>query len=316
MPAAPWCGCRSQASRSAPRTRPHWPAPRAAVRPAGPAPTTATSVEIRVHADPFQFRLAMFLSRRLGRWRAAANSKGQSYCHVELARRLRRPHSHRIWRGLRVAGAAWRRLSRTGRRCLRWLGVALVVDAIDGPLARRYSVATQLPRWSGDTLDLVVDFLTYVFVPAFAIARSGLLPDTCAVTGGHRHRDFQRALFRRPRHENRRTIISADFRGCGMPWRFISSCSAPPPWHRLSAVIAFWWWRHFCRFLSFIRCGSKRAGAEYRHPDRCGGLLALCRDRDATWRPGVWSPRRFALIAIYVVTCGRVRAEAIGARSS
>jgi phosphatidylcholine synthase len=57
-----------------------------------------------------------------------------------------------------------------------WLGLALIVDAADGPLARRLEVAKTLPRWSGDTLDLVVDFTTYVFVPAYAIAASGLLP--------------------------------------------------------------------------------------------------------------------------------------------
>ena len=58
-----------------------------------------------------------------------------------------------------------------------WLGVALVVDGIDGTFARRLSVAELLPRWSGDVLDLVVDFVTYVFVPAYAIAAGGLLPD-------------------------------------------------------------------------------------------------------------------------------------------
>src|SRR5256885_2966209 len=57
-----------------------------------------------------------------------------------------------------------------------WLGVALVVDALDGPLARRLDVARVQPDWSGDVLDLVVDFVTYVFVPAYAIIASGLLP--------------------------------------------------------------------------------------------------------------------------------------------
>jgi phosphatidylcholine synthase len=57
-----------------------------------------------------------------------------------------------------------------------WLGAALVIDAVDGPLARRFEVAERLPRWSGDILDLVVDFSTYVFVPAYAIAASGLMP--------------------------------------------------------------------------------------------------------------------------------------------
>jgi phosphatidylcholine synthase len=65
-----------------------------------------------------------------------------------------------------------------------WLGVALIVDAIDGPLARRFHIAVVLPRWSGDTLDLVVDFVTYVFVPAFAVANSGLLPELLAPVAG------------------------------------------------------------------------------------------------------------------------------------
>jgi phosphatidylcholine synthase len=61
-----------------------------------------------------------------------------------------------------------------------WLTVALAVDGIDGPLARWLRVEVLLPRWSGDSLDFVVDFVTYVFVPAYAIAASGLLPDVIA----------------------------------------------------------------------------------------------------------------------------------------
>ena len=56
-----------------------------------------------------------------------------------------------------------------------WLGVALIVDAIDGPLARKLDVVRLQPNWSGEVLDLVVDFVTYVFVPAYAITASGLL---------------------------------------------------------------------------------------------------------------------------------------------
>ena len=64
------------------------------------------------------------------------------------------------------------------------LGVALVVDGADGPLAREFKVAELLPRWSGETLDLIVDFTTYVFVPAYAIAASGLLPKALAIPSG------------------------------------------------------------------------------------------------------------------------------------
>lgn len=56
-----------------------------------------------------------------------------------------------------------------------WLGVALVIDGIDGPMARRLDVVRLQPNWSGEVLDLVVDFVTYVFVPAYAITASGLL---------------------------------------------------------------------------------------------------------------------------------------------
>jgi phosphatidylcholine synthase len=56
-----------------------------------------------------------------------------------------------------------------------WLGVALLIDALDGPMARRLDVVRLQPDWSGEVLDLVVDFVTYVFVPAYAIAESGLL---------------------------------------------------------------------------------------------------------------------------------------------
>jgi phosphatidylcholine synthase len=56
-----------------------------------------------------------------------------------------------------------------------WLGIALVIDALDGPIARRLDVVRVQPNWSGEVLDLVVDFLTYVFVPAYAITASGLL---------------------------------------------------------------------------------------------------------------------------------------------
>ncbi|SDE14002.1 CDP-diacylglycerol-choline O-phosphatidyltransferase [Bradyrhizobium brasilense] len=56
-----------------------------------------------------------------------------------------------------------------------WLGVALIIDGIDGPLARRLDVVRLQPNWSGEVLDLVVDFVTYVFVPAYAITASGML---------------------------------------------------------------------------------------------------------------------------------------------
>src|SRR5262249_29851580 len=65
-----------------------------------------------------------------------------------------------------------------------WLGVALFVDALDGPMARKFNVAGRLPNWSGETLDLVVDFTTYVFVPAYAIAAGSFFPGPIAAAFG------------------------------------------------------------------------------------------------------------------------------------
>lgn len=57
-----------------------------------------------------------------------------------------------------------------------WLVVAFIVDGVDGPLARRYDVKTRAPIINGVLLDLIIDYLTYVFIPAFALFQSGLLP--------------------------------------------------------------------------------------------------------------------------------------------
>jgi phosphatidylcholine synthase len=66
-----------------------------------------------------------------------------------------------------------------------WLGIALAIDGIDGPIARRLDVVRVQPNWSGEVLDLVVDFVTYVFVPAYAITASGLLlPLAAPLLGG------------------------------------------------------------------------------------------------------------------------------------
>ena len=57
-----------------------------------------------------------------------------------------------------------------------WLGIALVIDGIDGTFARMARVTERLPRFSGERLDLVVDYVTYVFVPALALLQAGYLP--------------------------------------------------------------------------------------------------------------------------------------------
>jgi phosphatidylcholine synthase len=56
-----------------------------------------------------------------------------------------------------------------------WLVIAFFVDGIDGPLARKYNVKKNAPMFDGVLLDLIIDYLTYVFIPAYALFKSGLL---------------------------------------------------------------------------------------------------------------------------------------------
>jgi phosphatidylcholine synthase len=56
-----------------------------------------------------------------------------------------------------------------------WLVVAFIVDGVDGPLARHYDVKKNAAEFDGVLLDLIIDYLTYVFIPAFALFKSGLM---------------------------------------------------------------------------------------------------------------------------------------------
>ncbi len=117
------------------------------------------------------------------------------------------------------------------------LGLALIVDGIDGPLARALRVKDVLPRWDGAGLDFVVDFTTYVFVPAYTVAASGLLPDgfgapaavIIVITGALYFAD--------------RTMKTDDnyFRGFPAVWNVIAFylyVLMPPPWIAAAAVAA------------------------------------------------------------------------------
>lgn len=63
------------------------------------------------------------------------------------------------------------------REAFFWLALSVLVDATDGVLARRVNVSARLPWFNGDTLDNIVDYLTYVFVPAFIVWYVPLVPD-------------------------------------------------------------------------------------------------------------------------------------------
>ncbi len=64
------------------------------------------------------------------------------------------------------------------------LGIALIVDGLDGPLARRYRVAEQIPWFDGALLDFVIDYATYVLIPAYVLAEANLISEPYATIAG------------------------------------------------------------------------------------------------------------------------------------
>jgi phosphatidylcholine synthase len=67
------------------------------------------------------------------------------------------------------------------RLALFWLVAALAIDGIDGTLARQARVKVHAGRIDGETLDMIVDYLTYVFVPTVFICRAGLIPSDLVI---------------------------------------------------------------------------------------------------------------------------------------
>ncbi|MDO5529289.1 MAG: CDP-alcohol phosphatidyltransferase family protein [Paracoccus sp. (in: a-proteobacteria)] len=118
-----------------------------------------------------------------------------------------------------------------------WLVVALVVDGIDGPLARRYRVKDNWPSYDGVLMDLIIDFLTYVFIPAFALFKSGLMPGwtgwlaMIAITYGS-------VLYFADTRMKTRDNSFAGFPACWNMVVLVLFALSPPMWIMLLVVIA------------------------------------------------------------------------------
>src|SRR5262245_39464619 len=206
-----------------------------------------------------------------------------------------------------ASGAALALLALLAAVAQRWeamfvcLGIALFVDGIDGTMARRLQVAERLPRWSGDVLDLVVDFVTYVFVPAYAIATGGLLPDLLALPAGIII-VVTGALYFADR--NMKTEDNY-FRGFPTLWNaaaFYLFVLRPTPWVSATIVLAL-------AVLTF-------APFKFVHPMRVArlrpltigalllwavlALIALLRDLD----PGPWVAGGLLVLGLYFVALG------------
>lgn len=187
------------------------------------------------------------------------------------------------------------------------LGLALVVDGIDGPLARAFNVTTVLPRWNGEGLDFVVDYVTYVFVPAYAIAASGLLPDGLAVLAG------VIVVVTGALYFADRNMKTSDnyFRGFPAVWNlaaFYLYVLTPPPWIAAVAIVAL-------AVLTFVPL-------RFVHPLRVRRLRLLNVALMAAWavlafvavianlEPGPYVNAAHSAIALYFLVAGLLRRPA------
>ncbi len=149
-----------------------------------------------------------------------------------------------------------------------WLGIALMVDGIDGPLARKLKVREVLPAWSGETLDLVVDYLNYVMVPAYALVLSGLLQLPLAVLAGGAIALTSALYFA----DTRMKTEDAFFRGFPAVWNvvvfYLLIARLPEP-ITLAIVLAF--------------CAATFAPVPFVHPFRVQRLRWLTLSLLAAW---------------------------------
>lgn len=185
-----------------------------------------------------------------------------------------------------------------------WLGAALVIDGLDGTFARRLGVARLLPRWSGDVLDFVVDFTTYVFVPAYAIVASGLLPQSAAIPLGLIITVTGALYFA----DRRMKTHDSYFRGFPALWNvaaFYLFTLKPAPWLGAAAIL--------------VLATATFVPIHFVHPVRVArwrlfnlvalvawaalAAFALLQNLD----PPVWAAAILAAIAIYFVIVGLLR---------
>jgi phosphatidylcholine synthase len=119
-----------------------------------------------------------------------------------------------------------------------WLGVALFVDGVDGPIARKFAVERRLPTFSGAALDFVVDYVTYVFLPAFALATGGFVesvPISLALAGVI---VFTSAMYFA---DTRMKMKNNAFRGFPAVWNgvvFVLFIFQPPEWFVITITLS------------------------------------------------------------------------------
>jgi len=62
-------------------------------------------------------------------------------------------------------------------KAFMWLRLGLFIDGIDGMIARLLKVNESLPHIDSYMLESIIDYINYIFVPAFMLHYFGILPE-------------------------------------------------------------------------------------------------------------------------------------------
>jgi len=151
---------------------------------------------------------------------------------------------------------------------LIWLGVSMVIDGLDGPLARYFTVTDALPRVDGVVLDHVIDYMTYAVIPALFLYQFAFLPEGLNLIGAAAIMMTSLYCF-----ANRDAKTKDNFfAGFPAAWNLIVLCFfllQPPGWLTIATVVV-------CAVLTFVPI-------TFIHPFRVKALRPLTLTLTAAW---------------------------------
>ena len=179
-----------------------------------------------------------------------------------------------------------------------WLGIALIVDGLDGPLARRRQ---RVPWFDGAMLDFVIDYATYVLVPAIILVRCDLVAQPYGLIAGLVVAVVGAMYFA----DTRMKTPDAAFRGFPAVWNVVVFQLMIYQWPQLITLLIL----AVFSVLTFT-------GVEFVHPIRVKRLRPLTLGMCALWAvlgllclwtnlaPPTWIVVVFALVNAYFAVIG------------
>jgi phosphatidylcholine synthase len=137
------------------------------------------------------------------------------------------------------------------RAAILWLVGALLLDGVDGPIARKLDVRRRVPTLNGNTLDLIIDYFTCTIVPVAFLYRFDFLPPRTVVVVGFM------ILFVSALWMARTDQETADgwFNGFPAEWNMI-----------IPTLFLLQPYRWLSLFICLVLCGFTVSRVEFPHP--------------------------------------------------